>query len=151
VNLELQDGGGMVQGMNSRNRVNLHRFSASLGLLISLFFTAASHATHPGTKPETPGTFRWIHPNSDPQLWQQIESAFQDELAPDNAKSGQDNLEYGVGTRFRGINPSIHLSGSVESATVANMPPPMETSNHFVIKRMQNSDSGESTSWLQYL
>jgi hypothetical protein len=79
--------------MNSRNRVNLRRFSPWLGLLISLLFTAPSHATHPGTKPETLRAFRWIHPNSDPQLWQQVESAFQDELTSDDAKPGQDKLD----------------------------------------------------------
>lgn len=80
--------------MNPRNRVNLRRFSSWLvGLLISLFFTASSQATNSETKPETPGTFRWIHPNSDPQLWQQIESAFQDELTPDDEKPGQDKLD----------------------------------------------------------
>src|SRR5258708_33035418 len=79
--------------MNPRNRVNLRRFSPSLGLLISLIFTASSQATHLEPKPETAGTFRWIHPSSAPQLWQQIESAFQDELAPDDARPGQDKLD----------------------------------------------------------
>lgn len=79
--------------MNSRNRANLRRFSPWLGMLISLVFTALSQATCPETNPEIPGTFRWIHPNSDPQLWQQIESAFQDELTPDDAKPGQDKLD----------------------------------------------------------
>src|SRR5258708_29012741 len=79
--------------MNPRNRVNLRRFSPSLGLLISIIFTAAAPATHLEPKPETAGTFRLIHPSSDPQLVQQIESAFQDELAPDDAKRGQDKLD----------------------------------------------------------
>lgn len=38
-------------------------------------------------------TFRWVHPNSDAQLWQQIESVFRDELAPDEGKEGQDELD----------------------------------------------------------
>ena len=79
--------------MNSRNRANLRRFSPWLGMLISLVFTALSQATCPETNPEIPGTFRWIHPNSDPKLWQQIECAFQDELTPDDAKPGQDKLD----------------------------------------------------------
>ena len=79
--------------MNPRNRVKLRRFSPWLGLLISLVFTALSHAKRPETRPETTDTFRWIHPSSDPQLWLQIESAFQDELAPDDPKPGQDNLD----------------------------------------------------------
>src|SRR5271169_967866 len=74
--------------MNPRNHVNLRRLLPWLGL-----FTATSQATLLETKPDTIGTFRWIHPNSDPQLWQQIESAFQDELTPDDAKPGQDKLD----------------------------------------------------------
>ena len=79
--------------MSPRNRVSLRRFSSWLVLLISLVFTASSHATQLEMKHQTASTFRWIHPNSDPQLWQQIESAFQDELGPDDAKSGQDGLD----------------------------------------------------------
>jgi hypothetical protein len=79
--------------MNPPNRVKLRRFSPWLGLLIALVCTASSHATRLETKSETTDTFRWIHPSTDPQLWQQIESAFQDELTPDDAKPGQDNLD----------------------------------------------------------
>jgi hypothetical protein len=79
--------------MNPLNRVNLLRFSPWLGMLISLAFTGSSQAAGLETKPETTDTFRWIHPSSDPQLWQQIESAFQDELVPDDANPGQDNLD----------------------------------------------------------
>ena len=38
-------------------------------------------------------TFQWIHPNSNPELWQQIQSAFHDELAPDELEPGQDELD----------------------------------------------------------
>src|ERR1700687_4161444 len=79
--------------MDPRNRVNLRRFSPWLGLLISLVFPSSSQAMGLETKPEATDTFRWIHPSSEPQLWQQIESAFQDELAPDDAKEGQDKLD----------------------------------------------------------
>jgi hypothetical protein len=79
--------------MNPRNHVKLRRLLPWLGLFISLVFTASTQATLLETKPETIGTFRWIHPNSDPQLWQQIEAAFQDELTPDDAKPGQDKLD----------------------------------------------------------
>lgn len=79
--------------MKPRNPVRLCRFSLWLGLLISFVFTASSQATHRETKPETTDAFRWIHPSSAPQLWQQIESAFQDELAPDDARPGQDKLD----------------------------------------------------------
>jgi hypothetical protein len=53
-----------------------------LGLLLLLLVPASSRATTEST-PDAANTFRWIHENSDPQLWQQIESAFHDELAPD--------------------------------------------------------------------
>src|SRR6202158_2744890 len=79
--------------MNPQNPVNLRRFSPWLGLLISLMFSASSQATKLETKPETADTFRWIHPGSDPQLWQQIETPFQDEPAPDDAKQGQDERD----------------------------------------------------------
>jgi len=61
--------------------------------MISLVFSASSQAMKLETEPETADTFRWIHPGSDPQLWQQIESAFQDELAPDEAKRRQDERD----------------------------------------------------------
>jgi hypothetical protein len=32
--------------------------------------------------------FRWIHPDTDPKLWQEIMSAFRDELAPDQSQRG---------------------------------------------------------------
>ena len=79
--------------MVQRHRVTLRRLSFWLVVLISLVFAASSQATQLEAKHQTTSTFRWIHPNSDPQVWQQIESAFQDELAPDDAKSGQDNLD----------------------------------------------------------
>jgi hypothetical protein len=79
--------------MSLRNPVNFCRFSLWLGLLISVIFAAPSHAKLFETKPSTGDTFRWVHPSSDPQLWQQIESAFQDELAPDDAKQGQNKLD----------------------------------------------------------
>lgn len=37
-----------------------------------------------------PSSFRWIHENTDPQLWQQLQLAFADDLAPDTPKPGQD-------------------------------------------------------------
>lgn len=79
--------------MSPWNRVNLRRLLSWLVLLISLVFTAPSQANQLATNRRTASTFRWIHPSSDPQLWQQIESAFQDELAPDKAKPGQGNLD----------------------------------------------------------
>jgi len=57
-------------------------------LIIVLSITALSQ-----TSPEHASTFRWIQPNSDPQIWQQIQSAFQPELAPDVAKQGDDGLD----------------------------------------------------------
>jgi hypothetical protein len=38
-------------------------------------------------------TFRWIHPESDPQLWEQVLKSFSDELSPDEANQGRDKLD----------------------------------------------------------
>jgi hypothetical protein len=90
--VSLESHTGTVKIMSPRNRVSLRCFSSWLVLLISLVLTTSAQATQLEMH-QTVGTFRWIHPNSDPKLWQQIESAFQEELAPDDAKSGQDNLD----------------------------------------------------------
>jgi hypothetical protein len=67
--------------------------SFCLGLLILLFSTDLTRATDPEKNRDTANVFRWIHPGSDPQLWQQIQSAFHDELAPDEPKQGQSKLD----------------------------------------------------------
>jgi hypothetical protein len=63
------------------------------GLLILLLFPTCSQAgsTKSNSKPVT--TFHWIQSASSPQLWRQIESAFHDELAPDESKDRQDELD----------------------------------------------------------
>lgn len=45
------------------------------------------------TESDPTNTFRWIHANTDTNLWEEILTAFNDELRPDDAKEGQSNLE----------------------------------------------------------
>ena len=67
--------------------------SFCLGLLILVFSPDLTRATDPEKNRDTANVFRWIHPGSDPQLWQQIQSAFHDELPPDEPKQGQSELD----------------------------------------------------------
>jgi hypothetical protein len=76
-----------------RNLVNLRHASRWLGLLVLLLIPALAQATVLEANSETINTFRWIHPGSDAQLWEQILASFSDELAPDEAKQGQDKLD----------------------------------------------------------
>ena len=62
-------------------------------LLILLFIPATCQATALDSAPDTTSTFRWIHPSSDPKLWEQVLTCFNDELAPDEAKQGQSELD----------------------------------------------------------
>src|SRR6266566_6232959 len=87
---------GLVVGdpsMKSRSRVSC--FCASLWLegLLLLFLPSSSHARVPETGSETTGNFRWVHPNSDPQLWEEILTSFNDELTPDVPKQELSNLD----------------------------------------------------------
>src|SRR5947207_163229 len=50
-------------------------------------------ATHSRVASETSDNFRWIHPKSDPQQWERVLKVFGDELAPDEAKPGQSELD----------------------------------------------------------
>jgi hypothetical protein len=34
--------------------------------------------------------FQWVYLSSNPELWHEVQSAFQDELTPDNASEGKD-------------------------------------------------------------
>src|SRR4029077_15663863 len=43
--------------------------------------------------PATASAFRWLDPASDPQLWQQVQTAFRDELVSDEPKPGLDAYE----------------------------------------------------------
>jgi hypothetical protein len=81
------------QSMRLINGRNFARTSFSLGLLILLLAPASTQAIDLETNPDTPNTFRWVHPGSDPQLWHQIQSAFHDELVPDEPKQGQSELD----------------------------------------------------------
>lgn len=64
-----------------------------LGLALLFSLSAVAQSTVPAMTPTTSNTFRWIHENTDPQLWQQLQLAFADELAPDTPNPGQDNLD----------------------------------------------------------
>ncbi len=65
----------------------------SLGIFLLLSLPAKAQSTIPASSLGASDTFRWIHETSDPQLWQQIQVAFADELAPDSPKQGQDSLD----------------------------------------------------------
>lgn len=64
-----------------------------LGLSVLLFICVSTSAAGHESGGESASGFRWIHAVSDPQVWQQIQSAFQGELTPDQAKEGQDALD----------------------------------------------------------
>src|SRR5258708_2128099 len=72
---------------------NLGFTSSWVSLLILLLVPASLGARGTENVSDPAATFRWIHPASAPQLWQQIQDAFHDELAPDEAKRGQDELD----------------------------------------------------------
>src|SRR5258707_340292 len=76
-----------------RDLVNLRHTLPWLGLLVLLSIPGLAQATDLEANSETVNTFRWIHPGSDPQLWEQILESFSDELTPDEAKQGQDKLD----------------------------------------------------------
>jgi hypothetical protein len=62
-------------------------------LLVLLLVFCASFADARESTIDTFNTFRWIHPNSDPQLWKRIMDSFGDELSPDEPSQGQDKLD----------------------------------------------------------
>lgn len=74
--------------MRVANRKSLNSMSSCLGLLVFLLAAAFAPATARQNKPDIANGFRWIDAATDPQLWQQIQTAFRDELAPDEPKDG---------------------------------------------------------------
>jgi len=64
-----------------------------LGGSLLLSSSSVAQSTAPATTPTTSSSFRWVHENTDPQLWQQLHLAFADELAPDTPTPGQDPLD----------------------------------------------------------
>lgn len=79
-------------GLNLCAGPGLRKAFASFGLLLLLNPTASSQTKSAGIKQATGKTFRWIHPSTDPKLWQQIRHAFQEDLAPDEP-NGRDPLD----------------------------------------------------------
>ena len=63
----------------------------SYALCFLMFAIALPAFAHSET--DVPHSFRWIHPASDPQLWNAIEVAFHDELVPDQANHGENPLD----------------------------------------------------------
>src|SRR5579859_779945 len=63
----------------------------TFSLLLS--FSTVAQSITPATTPTNSNSFRWVHENSDPQIWQQLQLAFADELAPDTPTPGQDPLD----------------------------------------------------------
>ena len=76
--------------VNGRNFVGT---SFYLGFLALLFMPGSSRPTGLESNTDTANTFRWIHPGSDPKLWEQVLTSFNDELAPDEPKQGQSELD----------------------------------------------------------
>jgi hypothetical protein len=72
---------------------NLVSLPSSFGLSVLPFVFCASLATAQEIQPDTANTFRWIHPDSDPQLWEQVLKSFSDELSPDEPSEGRDKLD----------------------------------------------------------
>ncbi len=70
----------------------LRTFVGSSLVLILALTAAGERRTSPSDRDKAI-SFRWIQPASDPQLWQQVQSAFHDELAPDEPKPGKDQLD----------------------------------------------------------
>jgi len=58
---------------------------ACLAGFISLFILGSARATVPQTSIQTPEVFHWVHPASDPRLWEEILQKFNEELTPDQA------------------------------------------------------------------
>jgi hypothetical protein len=83
----------LTSGMSGWKRADPGRISSWIGLLILLFIPATCQPTAPESAPDTTSTFRWIHPSSDPKLWEQVLTSFNDELAPDEAKQRQSELD----------------------------------------------------------
>jgi hypothetical protein len=68
-----------------------YRDTTLLAKLLELFVVVL-----PSTGPETDSeakTFRWVHATSDPQLWEQILTSFNDELTPDEPQQGRSELD----------------------------------------------------------
>ena len=76
---------------------NLLGRMACLAGFLSLFIPGAARATVLQTSTQTPNAFHWVHPASDPKLWEEILQKFNEELTPDQAtpeKSGIDVYGY---------------------------------------------------------
>lgn len=67
--------------------------AVALGVLTALAGVLVVVHTVQASEVDAAARFRWIRPTSDPQLWQHIQSAFHDELTPDEPKPGQDPLD----------------------------------------------------------
>ena len=72
------------------NRLDLRAKSSQLWLLSLFLLTALSPAAAGQAGPASASAFRWLDPASDPQLWQQVQTALRDELTPDEPKPGLD-------------------------------------------------------------
>jgi hypothetical protein len=86
--------------MSLRNRNSwgtAHFRCSAISFILLAFASGSSPARGRQTATETASAFRWIHANSDPQLWEQILKSFSEELTPDRAtpaKSAIDTYGY---------------------------------------------------------
>lgn len=74
-----------------KNRINLPACVTCLVLLAFAPGLARTSTSQLATK--TPDSFRWIHADSDPQLWEQILQKFNEELTPDQATSQKSEVD----------------------------------------------------------
>lgn len=79
--------------MSSQNGRAKNPIAFGFGLIplfLLAFVPSPARANAPQSTTETPGTFRWIHANSDPQIWEQILEKFNEELTPDRTGPEKD-------------------------------------------------------------
>lgn len=81
-----------VRPVKAWGRVSARFSLCSLGMVLLLFVPLSSWAIDLQTDSEV-NAFRWAHSTSDLQLWEQILTSFNDELAPDEAPRGQSGLD----------------------------------------------------------
>lgn len=75
----------------ARSLINLGVRAMCLVLLT--FAPGSAHARTSQLATQTPEAFRWIHADSDPQLWEQILQRFNEDLTPDQATSEKSEVD----------------------------------------------------------
>ena len=76
--------------------IKLRMLLRTAACLVFMVMSCDAAPLQPGGRDGRSGaaeSFRWIHPSSDPRLWERIRIAFHDELGPDEAKPEVDRLD----------------------------------------------------------